>query len=208
MKLILNSCLVFLLCFSSLEAAKVSRVTGYADKSSGRSADNQDNKIIKTAEQIESALKIVQENDIRTYNTLLNIRISNFDKFLADLQQWIDDNDPSKSSREKKRLGELLRKLDFELGELAQSLSRETDEIKKVELQNQICSKVTERINAELEQERLFVRLKKMELGYEETRLLQKIRNREIREKALISRYMPEGSEDSVSDKSAEKTGE
>ena len=80
MKPILNSCLVFLLCFSSLEAAKVSRVTGYADKSSGRSADNQDNKIIKTAEQIESALKIVQENDIRTYNTLLNIRISNFDK--------------------------------------------------------------------------------------------------------------------------------
>lgn len=191
MNLFLRFLLFLLLCVpASLQAAKVSRITGYSDKAAGKSLEKDET--LKTAEQIEKALKIVQEKDIRAFNSLLNIRVSNFDKFLADLQQWMDDNNPSKTSREKKRLNDLLRKMDYELGVLSQSLSKETDEIKKIELQNQICLKVSERINTELEQDRLFVRLKKVELGYEETKLVQKIRNREMKEKELLSRYIPE----------------
>jgi hypothetical protein len=177
----------------ALQAAKVSRITGYSDKASEK------DERIQTAEQIESALKIIQEKDLRSYNTLIKIRISNFDKFLADLQQWIDEDNPSKAGREKKRLNNLLRKIDFELVELSQALSKETDDIKKVELQNQICLKVSERISAELEQEKFFVRLKKMELGYEETNLIQKIRNREMKEKELLSRYIPETEGEEIS---------
>lgn len=190
MNLILRLFLFLLLCLPALQASKVSRITGYSDKTSENNLQKEE--LIQTAEQIESALKIVQEKDLRSYNTLIKIRISNFDKFLADLQQWIDDNNPSKTSLEKKRLNMLLRKIDFELAELSRALSKETDEIKKVEFQNQICLKVSERISAELEQEKLFVRLKKMELGYEETKLIQKIRSREMKEKELLSRYIPE----------------
>ena len=190
MNFILRLLLFLILCLPSLQAGKVSRITGHSDKASEKNLKKEE--FIQTAEQIENALKIVQEKDLRSYNTLIKIRISNFDKFLADLQQWIDDNNPSKTSLEKKRLNTLLRKIDFELSELSQALSKETDEIKKVEIQNQICLKVSERISAELEQEKLFVRLKKMELGAEETKLIQKIRSREMKEKELLSRYIPE----------------
>ncbi len=190
MNLILRSFLFLLLCLPAIQAAKVSRITGYSDKTFQNNSQKEE--LIQTAEQIESALKIVQEKDLRSYNTLIKIRISNFDKFLADLQQWMDDSNPSKTSREKKRLNMLLRKIDFELAELSQALSKETDEIKKVEFQNQICQKVSERISGEIEQEKLFVRLKKMELGHEETKLIQKIRSREMKEKELLSRYIPE----------------
>ena len=190
MNFILRLLLFLILCLPSLQAGKVSRITGHSDKASEKNLKKEE--FIQTAEQIENALKIVQEKDLRSYNTLIKIRISNFDKFLADLQQWIDDNNPSKTSLEKKRLNTLLRKIDFELSELSQALSKETDEIKKVEIQNQICLKVSERISAELEQEKLFVRLKKMELGAEETKLIQKVRSREMKEKELLSRYIPE----------------
>lgn len=201
MNLILRFFIFLLICIpGTLEAAKVSRITGYSDKAAGNSSEKSGaEEGIKTEEQIEKALKMVQKKDISTYNSLIKIRTSNFDKFLSDLQQWVDDNNSSKANREKKRLNNLLRKLDSELELLSQSFSKETDEIKKTDFQNQIRSKVSERIKAELDQDRLFIRLKKMALNYEETKLMQKVQHREMIEKELLLFYMPEAKGDVVS---------
>ena len=124
-----------------LQAAKVSQITGYSKKAPRVSSEEEET--LKTEEQIAKALKVVQEKDIATYNRLVQIRESNFNQFISDLQQWMNDDNPAKTSHEKKRLNNLLRKLDFELGTLSQAYAKETDEGKKLELQKQISSKVS-----------------------------------------------------------------
>lgn len=142
-------------------------------------------------EDIERALKKMEANDINFYRSLMKIRKLNFKLFMEKLSEWIKQHDAGWINAEKFRLGQKKRDINSELRDLAKEYKDLNPDSEEAELiLKDIQGKASELYTAQIDQKKLAVYQKKIELASLETKLHKKQQSKEQDIDKLIKRFV------------------
>lgn len=177
-------------CFAS----KITRISGITSTSENQKKNSSEIPYIKLSspEVIETVFEKVKKDDLIFYSNLVKIRNKNFDKFVSDLEKWINDYDQEKINIERTVYNNNYKSLNELLNTLSDKYKSENDKELKLKIADQIKMNINALFALTVSMDNLTLRIKKKEIAQIESALYEKQYNKINFEKKLMKQYMPD----------------